>query len=167
MAIRTELDGETAVLTADVLPEPARMGNAALVLRLSDARDGRRWVHRGSGERCRAIVALSVRLNVTIADSRLTMSATANRAQAAMGRKADSLRSTPAGAIWPGLPARDRHLLLWLLTGAIVTAQLAALLAHGQLRTAQRPPARLVELKVLPGSGRRAPAHRGGTTRMG
>jgi hypothetical protein len=55
------------------------------------------------------------------------MSATANRAQAAMGRKADSLRSTPAGAIWPGLPAPDRHLLLWLLTGDIVTAQLAAL----------------------------------------
>jgi hypothetical protein len=41
MAIRTELGGETAVLTADVLPEPARTGSAALVRRTSDARDGR------------------------------------------------------------------------------------------------------------------------------
>ncbi len=50
------------------------------------------------------------------------MSATANRAQAAMRRKADSLRSTPVGAIWPGLPARDRHLLLWLLSGDMTRA---------------------------------------------
>ena len=91
------------------------------------------------------------------------MSATANRAQASMGRKPDSLRSTPVGAIWPGLPARDRHLLLWLLTGDIVTAQLAALLAHGQLRTAQRRLARLVDLKVLRGfwsAGARRPRGR-------
>ena len=47
MAIRTELAGETAVLTADVLPEPARTGNAALVRRLSDARDGRPVVSQG------------------------------------------------------------------------------------------------------------------------
>ncbi|MGH2427338.1 MAG: hypothetical protein ACRDGV_00425 [Candidatus Limnocylindria bacterium] len=47
MAIRTELDGETAVLTADVLPEPARTGSAALVRRLSDARDGRPVVAPG------------------------------------------------------------------------------------------------------------------------
>jgi hypothetical protein len=46
----------------------------------------------------------------------------ANRAQAAMDRKADSLRSTPAGAIWRRLPARDRHLLLWLLTGDVTRA---------------------------------------------
>jgi len=120
MAIRTELDGETAVLTADVLPEPARTRAT-----------GVQWVRRGSAERCRATVALSVRLSVTTADSRLTMSATADRAQAAMGRKADSLRSTLAGAIWPGLPARDRHLRPWLLTGdrtravTIVTTRLS------------------------------------------
>jgi len=40
MAVRTELDGEARVLTADVLPEPPRLDSAALVRRLSDARDG-------------------------------------------------------------------------------------------------------------------------------
>jgi hypothetical protein len=61
------------------------------------------------------------------------MSATAHRARSSTAPKADSLRSTPVGAIWPGLPARDRHLLLWLLSGDIVTARLAAVLVHGQL----------------------------------
>jgi hypothetical protein len=40
MAVRTELDGDARVLTADVLPEPPSRGSAALVRRLSDARDG-------------------------------------------------------------------------------------------------------------------------------
>lgn len=40
MAVRTELDGDARVLTADVLPEPPRLGSAGLVRRLSDARDG-------------------------------------------------------------------------------------------------------------------------------
>ncbi len=40
MALRTELDGEARVLTADVLPESPSLGSAALVRRLSDARDG-------------------------------------------------------------------------------------------------------------------------------
>lgn len=40
MAVRTELDGDARVLTADVLPEPPSLGSAALVRRLSDARDG-------------------------------------------------------------------------------------------------------------------------------
>ncbi len=39
MAVRTELDGEARVLTCDVLPEPPATGSAALVRRLSDARD--------------------------------------------------------------------------------------------------------------------------------
>jgi len=42
------------------------------------------------------------------------MSATPDRAEAQTGAKPDSLRSTRAGAIWTALPARDRHLLLWL-----------------------------------------------------
>lgn len=42
MAIRTELDGEASVMTADVLPEPERLGYGDLVRRLSDERDGRR-----------------------------------------------------------------------------------------------------------------------------
>jgi len=79
------------------------------------------------------------------------MSATPDRAEAQTGAKPDSLRSTRAGAIWTALPARDQHLLLWLLGGDIVTAQLAALLVYGQLRTAQRRLARLVELGLLRG----------------
>jgi hypothetical protein len=51
------------------------------------------------------------------------MSATPDRAQRETGPKPDSLRSTRAGAIWTALPARDQHLLLWLLGGDIVTAQ--------------------------------------------
>ena len=41
MAVRTELDGDARVLTADVLPEPPSLGSAPLVRRLSDERDGR------------------------------------------------------------------------------------------------------------------------------
>jgi hypothetical protein len=40
-----------------------------------------------------------------------------------------------------------------MLGGDIVTAQLAALLVYGQLRTAQRRLARLVELGLLRGFG--------------
>jgi hypothetical protein len=81
------------------------------------------------------------------------MSATPDRAQGETGPKPDSLRSTRAGAIWTALPARDQHLLLWLLSGDIVTAQVAAFLVYGQLRTAQRRLARLVELGLLRGFG--------------
>ena len=42
MAIRTELDGDSTVMTVDVLPEPERLGFGMLVRRLSDERDGRR-----------------------------------------------------------------------------------------------------------------------------
>ena len=65
--------------------------------------------------------------------------------------KPDSLRSTRAGAIWTALPARDQQLLLWLLAGDIVTAQLATVLVYGQLRVAQRRLSRLVELGLLRG----------------
>jgi hypothetical protein len=41
IAVRTELGGETSVLTADVLPEAPDLGSGALVRRLSDERDGR------------------------------------------------------------------------------------------------------------------------------
>ena len=61
------------------------------------------------------------------------------------------LRSIRAGAVWTGLPAREQHLLLWLLGADIVTAELASLLVYGQLRTAQRRLARLVELGLLRG----------------
>jgi hypothetical protein len=44
MAVRSELDGDARVLTADVLPEPARLGSAERVRRLSDGRDGLRGV---------------------------------------------------------------------------------------------------------------------------
>ena len=79
------------------------------------------------------------------------MSATENRAQPSPSPKPDSLRSIRAGAVWTGLPAREQHLLLWLLGADIVTAQLASLLVYRQLRTAQRRLARLVELGLLRG----------------
>ena len=41
MAVRTELEGDARVLTADVLPEPPSLGSAPLVRRLSNARDAR------------------------------------------------------------------------------------------------------------------------------
>jgi hypothetical protein len=44
MAVRTELGGQTRVLTADVLAEPPSLGSADLVRRLSNARDGRATV---------------------------------------------------------------------------------------------------------------------------
>jgi hypothetical protein len=40
IALRTELDGDIRILTADVLPEPPSLGSAPLVRRLSDRRDG-------------------------------------------------------------------------------------------------------------------------------
>ena len=40
MAVRTELSGQATVFTADILPEPARFGQADVVHRLSDERDG-------------------------------------------------------------------------------------------------------------------------------
>ena len=79
------------------------------------------------------------------------MSATPNRAQTGATRKAHSLRSLRAGAIWDVLPLRDRALLQWLIAGDIVTAQLASLLVYGQLRTAQRRLQRLVELGLVHG----------------
>jgi protein involved in plasmid replication-relaxation len=79
------------------------------------------------------------------------MSATGNRAQSSATPKPDPLRSLRAGAIWTALPPRDQHLLLWLLAGDIVTAQLASLLVYGQLRTAQRRLGRLVEFGLLRG----------------
>jgi Replication-relaxation len=90
------------------------------------------------------------------------MRATPNRAWAAERPKPDSLRS-PAGAIWPALPERDRHLLLWLLSADIVTASLAELLVYRSLRSAQRRLARLSELGVLRGfwaAGRHRPRGR-------
>lgn len=79
------------------------------------------------------------------------MSATENRAQRGEARKPDSLRSLRAGAVWSALPARDQQLLLWLLMGDIVTAQLATLLVYGAVRTAQRRLSRLVGYGLLRG----------------
>jgi hypothetical protein len=79
------------------------------------------------------------------------MRASGNRAQAGDPRKPDSLRSIRAGAAWSALPARDQQLLLWLLMGDIVTAQLASLLVYGPLRIAQRRLSRLVGYGLLRG----------------
>ena len=79
------------------------------------------------------------------------MSATGNRAAGGRVAKPYTLRSLRADAIWTALPARDQHLLLWLLAGDVVTAQLASLLVYGALRVAQRRLARLVEYGLLRG----------------
>ena len=81
----------------------------------------------------------------------MTTSATPWRAQRPSARKRDTLRYLRAGAIWTALPVRDQRLLLWLLGADVVTAQLAALLVYGQLRTAQRRLARLVEYGLVAG----------------
>ena len=60
-------------------------------------------------------------------------------------------RSGPGIAAWAALPERDRALLLWLLHGDVVTAELAGLLAYGHRRVAQRRLARLVEYGLLTG----------------
>jgi hypothetical protein len=79
------------------------------------------------------------------------MSATPFRAQRASSSNRDSLRSIRAGAVWTGLPLRERHLLLWLLAADIVSAELASLLVYRQLRTAQRRLRRLVDLGLVRG----------------
>ncbi len=60
-------------------------------------------------------------------------------------------RPGPGIAAWAALPDRDRALLLWLLHGDVVTAELAGLLAYGHRRVAQRRLARLVEYGLLTG----------------
>jgi hypothetical protein len=57
----------------------------------------------------------------------------------------------PGMAGWLGLPERDRRLIEWLWTGDVVTAELAALLAYGNLRVAQRRLARLGEYGLVRG----------------
>ena len=60
-------------------------------------------------------------------------------------------RSGPGIAAWTALPERDRSLLVWLVHGSVVTAELAALLVYGHRRIAQRRLARLVEYGLLTG----------------
>ena len=60
-------------------------------------------------------------------------------------------RPGPGIAAWSALPERDRGLLLWLVHGDVVTAELAGLLAYGHRRVAQRRLARLVEYGLLAG----------------
>ena len=79
------------------------------------------------------------------------MSATGIRAQRGDRPNSYSLRSIRAGAVWTGLPLRERHLLEWLLSADIVNAELASLLVYRQLRTAQRRLRRLVELGLVRG----------------
>ena len=57
----------------------------------------------------------------------------------------------PGIAAWAALPERDRGLLLWLVHGDVVTAELAGLLVYGHRRIAQRRLARLVEYGLLSG----------------
>jgi hypothetical protein len=52
---------------------------------------------------------------------------------------------------WSALPLRDQRLLEWLFMADVVTAQMAAVLAYGHRRTAQRRLARLAEYGLLRG----------------
>jgi hypothetical protein len=61
------------------------------------------------------------------------------------------VRRGPGVAAWTALPERDRALLLWLVQADVVTAELAALLAYGHRRIAQRRLARLTEYGLLAG----------------
>jgi hypothetical protein len=65
--------------------------------------------------------------------------------------RAPLIRAGPGVAAWTALPERDRALLLWLVQGDVVTAELAALLAYGHLRIAQRRLAKLVGYGLLTG----------------
>ncbi len=65
--------------------------------------------------------------------------------------RAPLVRAGPGVSAWTALPERDRALLLWLVQGDVVTAELAALLAYGHRRIAQRRLARLVEYGLLTG----------------
>lgn len=111
----------------------------------------RRQLREPSHDSVATDAAVTTATATAIHDSWATMSATQNRAQPGPSPKPDSLRSVRAGAVWTGLPAREQHLLMWLLGAYIVTAELASLLVYGQLRTAQRRLARLVELGLLRG----------------
>ena len=111
----------------------------------------RRQLSEPSHDSVATDAAVTTATATAIHDSWATMSATENRAQPGPSPKPDSLRSVRAGAVWTGLPAREQHLLLWLLGADIVTAELASLLVYRQLRTAQRRLARLVELGLLRG----------------
>jgi len=52
---------------------------------------------------------------------------------------------------WSALPLRDRRLLEWLFMADVVTAEMAAVLAYGHRRTAQRRLARLAEYGLVRG----------------
>jgi hypothetical protein len=112
-------------------------------------------VSGGSNEGCRPSVAaetaVTTATETAIHDSWAVMSATDFRAQRGTRPNSDSLRSTRAGAIWTGLPLRERYLLQWLLVADIVSAELASLLVYQQLRTAQRRLRRLEALGLLHG----------------
>lgn len=112
-------------------------------------------VSGGSNEGCRPSVAaetaVTTATETAIHDSWAVMSATDSRAQRGTRPNSDSLRSTRAGAIWTGLPLRERYLLQWLLVADIVSAELASLLVYQQLRTAQRRLGRLEALGLLHG----------------
>jgi hypothetical protein len=87
------------------------------------------------------------------------------RSQNRGGAKPDSLRSKRADAVWGALPARDQNLLLWMLDAEVVTASLAAVLAYGRVRTAQRRLARLTELGLLRSFSCTKPHNSGGQQR--
>ncbi len=107
--------------------------------------------HEGRGPRVATETAVTTATETAIHDTWAAMSVTPFRARQRSTSNSDSLRSTRAGAVWTGLPLRDRYLLQWLLVADITSAELASLLIYRQLRTAQRRLRRLVALGLLHG----------------
>jgi hypothetical protein len=69
----------------------------------------------------------------------------------ASSQRKSTMSGVPGMAGWSALPTRDRRLLEWLWTGDVVTAELAALLAYGNLRVAQRRLSRLGDYGLIRG----------------
>ncbi|MDQ3689646.1 MAG: replication-relaxation family protein [Chloroflexota bacterium] len=78
---------------------------------------------------------------------------TPDHARGLQAPKPDSLRYLPPPGLagWSALPERDRRLLEWLVVGEFMTAELAAVLAYGSLRIAQRRLARLRQYRLVTG----------------
>jgi hypothetical protein len=103
-----------------------------------------------------ALVSRSASLFASLFDIRTAGShgdMASNRARGVRPPKPDSLRYLPPPGLagWSALPERDRRLLEWLVVGEFMTADLAAALAYGSLRVAQRRLARLRQYRLVTG----------------
>ena len=102
------------------------------------------------------VVSRTASLFASLFDSRPAVShrdTTPNHARARPATNPDPLRYLPPPGLagWSALPERDRRLLEWLLVSEYLTADLAAVLAYGSVRIAQRRLARLRAYRLVIG----------------